>query len=114
MGHSECTVKLNDLIDNLNNESLKKICTNIGDFVISITDEKIENFYKSLSKSNEHIRTNTNECTLRRHFFLKVIEDVNIELSKNNAGFVFDVSDEVYDYFEEKIVDHITPSPKRT
>ena len=33
---------------------------------------------------------------------------------KNNAGFVFDVSDEVYDYFEEKIVDHITPSPKRT
>ena len=82
MCHSECTVKLNDLIDNLNNESLKKICTNIGDYVISITDEKIENFYKSLSKSNEHIGTNTNEYILRRHFFLKVIEDVNKELSK--------------------------------
>ena len=46
--------------------------------------------------------------------FFKVIEDVNNELSKNNAGFVFDVSDEVYDYFKEKIVHHITPSPKRT
>ena len=114
MCHNECTVKLNDLIDNLNKESLRKTYTNIGDYVISIRAEKIDNFYKSLSKSNEHIRTNTNECTLRRHFFLKVIEDVNNELSKNNAGFVFDVSDEVYDYFEEKIVDHITPSPKRT
>ena len=68
MGHNECTVKLNDLIENLNNESLKKICTNIVDYVISITDEKIDNFYQSLSQSNEHIRTNTNEYILRRHF----------------------------------------------
>ena len=114
MGHNKCTVKLNDLIDNLNNESCKKICRNIGNYVISITDDKIDNFYRSLSKSNKHISTNTNEYILRRHFFLKVLEDVNNELSKNNAGFVFDVSDEVYDYFEVKIVDHITPSPKRT
>ena len=35
-------------------------------------------------------------------------------LLRNNAGFVFDVSDELYDYFEEKIVDNITPTSKRT
>ena len=35
-------------------------------------------------------------------------------LLKNNAGFVFDVSDELYDYIEEKIVDNITPASKRT
>ena len=52
----------------------------------------------------------TNEYIIRRHFFLEIIEDVNDALLKNNAGFVFDV----YDYFEEKIVDSIKPPLKRT
>ena len=109
---NECTVKLDDLINNLNNESLKKICLSISDYVISTTDKQINNFYESLNKSNEDIRTN--EHIIRRHFFLKTIEDVNEALLKNNAGFVSGVSDELYDYFEEKIVDSITPASKRT
>ena len=109
---NECTVKLDDLINNLNNESLKKICSSISDYVISTTDKQINNFYESLNKSNEDIRTN--EHIIRRHFFLKTIEDVNEALLKNNAGFVSGVSDELYDYFEEKIVDSITPASKRT
>ena len=39
---------------------------------------------------------------------------MNEALLKNNAGFVSGVSDELYDYFEEKIVDSITPASKRT
>ena len=35
------------------------------------------------------------------------IADVNNELLKNNAGLVFDVSDELSNYFQKKIHDHI-------
>ena len=41
---SECTVKLDDLISNINNESLKKICSSISDYVISTTDKQTNNF----------------------------------------------------------------------
>ena len=99
---NECIVTLDDLINNLNNESLKKICLTISDRVISTTDKKILNFYES--RSNADILRNTYEYIIRRHFFLKTIEVVNDGLLKNNAGFVFDVSDELYDYIEEKIV----------
>ena len=109
---SECTVKLDDLINNLNNKSLKKICSSISDHVISTKDKKILNFYES--HSNADILTNANEYIIQRHFFLETIEDVNDGLLRNNAGFVFDVSDELYDYFEEKIVDNITHTSKRT
>ena len=36
---NECAVKLDDLINNFNNESLKKICSSISDYVISTTDK---------------------------------------------------------------------------
>ena len=111
---SECTVTLDDLINNINNESLKKICSSISDYVISTTDKKILNFYELHTKSNADILTNTNEYIIRKHFFLKTIEDVNDGLLRNNSGFVFGVSDELYDYFEEKIVDNITITSKRT
>ena len=39
---------------------------------------------------------------------------MNDALLKNNAGFVFGVSDELYDYFGEKIVESITPTSKST
>ena len=39
---------------------------------------------------------------------------MNDGLLRNNAGFVFGVSDELYDYFEEKILDSKTPASKRT
>ena len=108
----ECTIKLNDLIVNLYNEPLKKKCLTINDYVISTTNKKINNFYGS--QSNEDIRTNTNEQIIQRHFFLKTIEDVNDALLRNNARFAFDVSDNLYDYFEEKIVESIIPASKRT
>ena len=69
---SECRVKLDDLINNLNNESLKKMCLTISDYVISPTDKKIPNFYES--QSNADILTNTNEHIIRRHFFLKPLK----------------------------------------
>ena len=109
---NECTVKLNDLTDNLINESLKKICSTISDYVISTADKKILKFY--VSHNNADILTNANEYIIQRRFFLKTIKDVNDGFLRNNAGFVFDVSDELYDYFEEKIVDSITPASKRT
>ena len=72
------------------------------------------NSYESHSKRNTEILTNTNEYIIQRHFFLETIKDVNDALLRNNAGFVFDVSDELYHYFEEKIVDNITLTSKRT
>ena len=39
---------------------------------------------------------------------------MNDGLLRNNAGFVFGVSDKLYDYFEEKILDSITPASKST
>ena len=72
---NECTIKLNDLSVNLNNEPLKKKCLTINDYFISTTNKNINNFYGS--QSNEDIRTNTNEHIIQRHFFLKNIEDVN-------------------------------------
>ena len=39
---------------------------------------------------------------------------MNDALLGNNSGFVFGVTDELYDYFEENIVDSITPASKRT
>ena len=108
---NECTIKLNDLIVNLNNEPLKKKCLTINDYVISTTN-KINNFYGS--QSNEDIRTNRNEHIIQRHFVLKTIEDVNDALLRNNARFAFDVSDNLYDYFEQKIVGSIIPASKRT
>ena len=87
---------------------MKKICTNISDYVIAIVDKEIDDFYASLSKSNEHLRMHTNEYLIQKHFSLKAIEDANNELSENNAGFVSGVSDELYDYFQKKIIDHIT------
>ena len=39
---------------------------------------------------------------------------MNDEFLKNNTGFVFYVSDDLYDYFKEKIVDSITTTSKRT
>ena len=107
MCHHECTEKLDNLISNINNESLKKICANIGDHVISIMDKKITDLHTSLEKSNECIHPTTNHYFMQKHFLLCSIEDVNKELLKNNAGFVFSVSDELYNHFRKKTFDHI-------
>ena len=88
----------------------KKIC----DHAISEADKTIDYFYNVHNKDDKHIRTNTNEYITRRHFFHEIIEDVNDASLKNNVGFVFDVDDDVYDYFEEKIVVSIKPKLKRT
>ena len=105
--HHECTEKINNLISNINNKSLKKICANIADHVIRITDKKIADFYVSLEKNNESIRPNTNHYLLQKHFLLRSIAEINNELLKNDAGFVFGVSDELNNYFQKKMHDHI-------
>ena len=71
---NKCTIKLDDLINNLNNESLKKICLTINNCVIFTTDKKILNFYESHSKINGDILTNTNKYIIGRHFFLKPLK----------------------------------------
>ena len=105
--HHECTEKISNLISNINNKSLKKICANIADHVIRITDKKIADFYVSLEKNNESIRPNTNHYLLQKHFLLRSIAEINNELLKTDAGFVFGVSDELNNYFQKKIHDHI-------
>ena len=95
--HHKCTENLNKLISNINNKSFKKICANIADHVINITDKKVADLYACLEKNNECIR----------HFLLHSITDINNELLKTNAGFVFGVSDELNNYFQKKIHDHI-------
>ena len=106
----KCTTKLNDLIGNLNNEHLKKICRNIRGQVNNIANSRIDNFYRL--HADKHIRDNTNEHIFKRQFFLEVVEDFNDTSIKNNAGFVFDFSYEDYDYFEENIVDPVDPTKK--
>ena len=81
MCHHKCTENLNKLISNISNKSLKKICANIA----------------CLEKNNECIR----------HFLPHSMTDINNELLKTNAGFVFGVSDELNNYFQKKIHDHI-------
>ena len=81
MCHHKCTENLNKLISNISNKSLKKICANIA----------------CLEKNNECIR----------HFLPHSITDINNELLKTNAGFVFGVSDELNNYFQKKMHDHI-------
>ena len=105
--HHECTEKINNLISNINNKSLKKICANIDDHVIRITDKEIADLYVSFKKKNERIRPNTNHYLLQKHFLLRSIAEINNELLKNNAGFVFGVSDELNNCFQKKIHDHI-------
>ena len=107
MCHHEHTENLNKLISNINNKSLKKICANIADHVISITDKKVADPYASLEKNNECIRPNTNHYFLQKHFLLRSITDINNELLKNNAEFVFGVSDELNNCYQKKIHDHI-------
>ena len=80
MCHHKCTENLDKLISNISNKSLKKICANIA----------------CLEKNNECIR----------HFLPHSITDINNELLKTNAGFVFGVSDELNNYFQKKMHDH--------
>ena len=61
----------------------------------------------SLEKNSESIRPNTNHYLLQKQFLLRSIVDINNESLKKNAGFVFGVSDELNNYFQKKIHDHI-------
>ena len=79
MCHHKCTENLNKLISNINNKSLKKICANIADHVISITDKQVADLYACLEKNNECIRPNANHYLLQKHFLLRSITDINNE-----------------------------------
>lgn len=109
MCHHECTEKLNNLINNLNNESLNKICTNIDKHVISLMNDKIDNFTISLRIKNKRLRYGKNEYLLHKHFLLQAIKDVNVELIQNNAGFIIDVSDNLLLIFRKKYLTTFIP-----
>ena len=104
MCHHECTEKLNNLINNLNNESLKKICTKIDKHVISLMTDKIDDFTMSLRIKNKSLLYGKTEYLLHKHFLLQSIKDVNVELIQNNAGFIIDVSDNLILIFRRKYV----------
>ena len=103
----ECTVKQNTLINKINNKKLKRKCENIEEYIIEFMNKKSADLHKSLAKTNNHLSLHTNHQILAQHFLLRAVEDVNIELTKNNAGFIIDVSDGLYDYFQTKIINHI-------
>ena len=69
MCHHEWKEKLNNLVNNINNNSLKKICANIANCVISTRDQKIADLYMSLKESNVSIRPNANQYLLQKHFY---------------------------------------------
>ena len=93
MCHCECAVKLNSLINSIDNKTLRRECEDIGEYVIKILDKRITDLPESLEKSNKHSYHSTNYYLLQKHFLLKAVEDVNNELTRNNAGFIIDVSD---------------------
>ena len=70
-------------------------------------NKKIMDLSKPLAKSNKHLRHSTNYYLLQKHFLLKAVEDVNNELTKNSAGFVIDVSEDLHRYFQTKLTSHI-------
>ena len=109
MCHHECTEKLNNLINNLNNESLNKICTNIDKHVISLMNGKNDNFTMSLRIKNKRLHYGKNEYLLHKHFLLQSIKDVNVELIQNNAGFIIDVSDNLLLIFRKKYLTTFIP-----
>lgn len=104
MCHKKCTANRNSLINNINDELLKKICASIGEHVIIIMDKKITDFYAYLEESNDSIRPMTNQHLLQKHFLLRSI--VNNELLKHDAGFVLGVSDNRNNQFHKKIFHH--------
>ena len=103
MCHHECTENFINLINNLNNDELKNKCMNMGEHVIDVMNEKIDEFSKSLRKYNKNLRYRTNHYLLLKHFLLSSINDVNNKLMSNDTGFVIGVSNELYDYFQRKI-----------
>lgn len=108
MCHNKCTANLNSLINNINDESLKKICANIGErviIIIIIMDKKITDFYAYLEESNDSIRPMTNQHLLQKHFLLRSIVDVNNELLKHDAGFVLGVFVNLNNQFHQKMFD---------
>ena len=106
MYYHQCTEGLNNLVNNINNKPLKKICANIANCVISSRDQKITDPDMSLRENKVSTRPNTNHYFLQKHFLHRSIANINHELPKNNAKFVFGVSDKLTNYFQKKMHDH--------
>ena len=60
----------------------------------------------AFKENNVCIRPNTNHHFLQKHFLLRSIANINHELLKNNAKFVFGVSNKLNNYFQKKMHDH--------
>ena len=103
----ECTVKLSILFNSISNKKLKRKCENIDEYINEFMNKKSADMHKSLAKNNRHLRLHTNHQLLTQHFLLRAVEDVNNELIKNNTAFMIDISDDLCDYFQTKIINYI-------
>ena len=52
------------------------------------------------------LKHNTNPYILQRHYLFKATEDVNIEMIKNNVGFLINVKHNLLNHLHYKIINH--------
>ena len=55
-------------------------------------DRRNRKFLEPLEVNNKPLKHNTKPYIFQKHYLLKAIEDVNIEMIKNNVGFIIGVS----------------------
>ena len=96
--------KMLSLINNMKNNKLKEKILNIGDYIKEIINKKTEEFDKSVKKfkNDESYDQSINNPLIHRHFFFRVIQEINKELIKNNEHFSIDITTALGNFFEQQ------------
>ena len=81
-----------NLINNMKNEKLKGRILNIGDYITEIRSKKNAGFDQSVKKFRNDENYKFRNFLVDRHFFFKVIQEINEELIKNNKEFLIDIT----------------------
>ena len=90
------------LINNMKNNKLKEKILNIGDYIKEIMNKKTEKFDKSVKKFKNDESCEFNNRLIHRHFFFRVIQEINKELIKNNEHFSIDINTALRNFFEQQ------------
>ena len=69
-------------------------------------DRRNRKFLEPLEVNDKLLKHNTKPYIFQKHYLLKAIEDVNIEMIKNNVGFIIDVSKSLTNHLHYKIINH--------
>ena len=69
-------------------------------------DRRNRKFLEPLEVNNKLLKHNTKPYIFQKHYLLKAIEDVNIEMIKNNVGFITGVSKSLINHLHYKIINH--------